>query len=546
MATPNWRTHLKEELSKLPLANGNWTGRGQGLKNICELCDGAPQGARCEELKLIHALAARAYVVEDLSPSTSRDHYESVFLGYQPSDPKEVPAKYTTAAAALLYEHKSYSVAAQLFSRAIEAQPNDPRLKFLLAYTYEGLGRLDQNPGAIERGLSIIEDVAADHLLAAEQLHCRGHLLLARASVGKTNRTRDRRHATQNLKQASDAFPGYLSCYTSSFAEIGYYELAIQRSEEALNRPVELFAPLERKQCETVRAEINFYLAYALSCTNDYDRAEKLLITFSDSMHQLKRQDAESHGHLFLIKNRLKRLRFSESNAKLLSDIHHGLKRLSFLHWSRSAVLDEKSRYEMILEFLSALDQLAATNQEHLLGTTVGHALVVVEKLRGHLETLVQAPLVSLLSSDDNLLNRLRQQELRHGQLPAGLMDNLNLAAVQATGKPEISGDFVVLVADKLSQIHSVLSYIAANRFVIALVNNVDHDTTAWPRLRCFVTQGAGRAYQYMIIGMVTALIKRFLVADEYVFALSPCEESPALQYQKPDQYLHLPKDVLL
>lgn len=95
-------------------------------------------------------------------------------------------------------------------------------------------------------------------------------------------------------------------------------------------------------------------------------------------------------------------------------------------------------------------------------------------------------------------------------------------------------------LVDSLPAIASV----AGERYVVAFVVD-DAATIWWPKIRFHICTDPKAAAQRIVLALAITLLKRFLIQDEYVFALSPCDDSPALRYQRPlESQMCLPAHV--
>lgn len=532
MIRSGWKAVLNARLKELDGMNLASSDARAPLEAVFNVCHNANYGENPELTKFLAALAARHLARSNPSHGVI---IASAYRNYCPVNTDSLPETHLRCIAALLYERNDYAKASELFEKCLCSEASDERTKFLLAYSYEGLGRERNHPEMISKAIAIVEPLtrSSEPAVAAEAHHCLGHLFLARAAVGTV--AGDRREGIRRLESAARAYSGYISCFASAFAELGDYDRTISESTKIIDGRGWSLEGLGADDRETVLMEVKFYLAYAYSCRCAFEKAAQLFSEFQRTMERRGRNDACNHAKLFLLKNELKRMRLTEIYADSLQYFTSSLRAMAFVADTvgSHAVGKEKDRYLCIIRFLEKLNEFRRTGGAVLMQTVQLEAEHLVETLESEVPGLVRHPVVSLVDADSELTSKL----LADDRLKQLLKDSLvNTIVPSADGQTEAvapKGDFIIVVHRRLVDALPTIAAFARERYVLALVED-DAATMIWPKMRYHVCTNPKTAAQRVVLALAITLLKRFLIQDEYVFALAPCDDSPALRYQRP------------
>jgi hypothetical protein len=448
--------------------------------------------------------------------------------------------------AKLLYDRSASQDAEPFFDRARGSHNATARTALLAAYNLERFGRLNRHAPSIDRALAILKEPDFDALTdadqaAAELKHCTGHLNILRAQFAKTPGGGYAQLGSDLLRQAADMDPVYTSCYTSSFAERGDYVGTIEASLEALQR--RQFAVLPPRDSLVVALETIFYLAYALSCVGEYERARLCFAAFAERASDMGEYEARDHARLFMVKLDLKKRFSREISPYELSSYFQELRELSFRSPLSIPVDEETRRYEDVLEFLMALpshldgSELSEPGDYHGVPCTTSYfemseayqagriALRRLTRERPNLSLESLGLLVSL--GAEHAMTSVKECVAEFSMLwtvkPVAVKSELSRAVIENARPFDVLGIWVHDRAD-------LNSALEVSEWLERTIPIYCQEPVA--AVNAMVTSSEEDFRQILTIGAALALSKRFLLDDEYIFGLTPCTDSPATRFQ--------------
>lgn len=450
--------------------------------------------------------------------------------------------------AELLYERGDATDAEPFFNRVLQSNTATARTALLAAYNLERYGRQNRLLPVIERALEIVKQPDFDSLVGADEAtaevrHCSGHLNILRAQFANRPASGYAELGSDSLRQAADMDPSYTSCYTSSFAERGDYVGTVEASLEALQR--RQFATLDPRESVVVALEVLFYLAYALSCVGEYERARVCFAAFAERASSMDEYEARDHARLFMVKLDLKKRFSREIMPHELRSYFQELRELSFRSPFSIPVGEETRRYEDVLDFLMALPSQAANIS----------SLATDNTLKGAPENR-DLNLTEAYQRGRAVLRRLIQERPNLSHQPLGLLVALGNQECEVAANDCIA-EFPMLWVVKVAHTRAELSRIVADSIEAFDVLGIWVQDPAELDSAAEVTEWTGRTVpiycvrhsaptnlmisdtdeifrRVLIVGAALALAKRFLLDDEYIFGLNPCIDSPAIKFQVP------------
>jgi tetratricopeptide (TPR) repeat protein len=413
-------------------------------------------------------------------------------------------------AAKLAFERGDYAAARGFFSAAGSRGRQSERDLVLAAYNLELLGRDARDLDALGEAEALWSELLADHAdseLGPELLHGLGHTKIAQAVVAGRPDGDDAEAGERLLRQASDRDASYTSCYTSCFSELGEYFDSIITSLDVLRNFERVFSTLSMAAAETVHLEVLFYLGHALTCVGEYERGLLCFDGFAQRMEEREDVEGRDHARLFRIKTELKRRLISDLNDEVLDAYFRELRRLSFPSRSGQVVADEALRYEQVVQFLIAVSEGRGT-WPYAEATSVAQSLL---HARPQIASTPCATLVGPTEDWQGLIDAFGPAVAVHDLVPP-LHDLAEVDVVASTTRLELAAPGPVGIE------------IAGER------------ATGWhDQERILAVADAAALRQAVTVGVGMSLTKRFLLDDEYVFAIVPCADSPAMRHQRPD-----------
>jgi hypothetical protein len=506
-----------------------------------------------DELLLVRMIASRLLDGIEMREIASRDLVAAwkvtpLVPPHGPFTPDQQTPAQALIVAKLLYERGDATDAEPFFSRVLQTSTATARTALLAAYNLERYGRQNRLLPVIGRALEIVRQPDFDSLVgadeaAAEVKHCSGHLNILRAQFANRPASGYAELGSDLLRQAADMDPSYTSCYTSSFAERGDYVGTVEASLESLQR--RQFATLDPRESVLVALEVLFYLAYALSCVGEYERARVCFAAFAERASSMDEYEARDHARLFMVKLDLKKRFSREIMPHELRSYFQELRELSFRSPFSIPVGEETRRYEDVLDFLMALPSQAAN---------VSNTRDV--KFQQEIPDNKEFDLTEAYQRGRAVLRRLTHERPNLARQPLGLLVALGTQEGEVAAYDCIA-EFPMLWAVKIAHTRTELSRIVADSseafdvLGIWVQDPAELDSAAevleWTRRTAptYCAQHSTSPHLVMFdsdetfrgvltVGAALALAKRFLLDDEYIFGLNPCIDSPAVKFQIP------------
>jgi tetratricopeptide (TPR) repeat protein len=508
------------------------------LEEVLALC---ADNGRSDRIALAQAIASKILFNNPLY----QDHQSvaaRVWCSYKCTDPSNLTVGQLFIAGNLLYDKDDHKDAVDVFKDFLDRAPNQNsdeffRASLLAAYSYEALARRENNPLHIDSGLQVLEGLnqvlrstneKVDGEQRAEIIHALGHLHIARSWLSSAKGKTDRQRGINYLSQAARDNPAYTSCYTSVFSEVGDHLTTIQVSLDEIEKQ-KYRQILISEDADTVEMEILFYIAHAYSCIGEYDRAIQCFATFSDRMKSLGRAEAHAHGQLFMLKTHLKRSMLEDLTNIDIANFSNKLREISFPSRSSKSVSAEEKGYEVVLDFLRCLvDHREKRNKPTTLTDLYNESIHVLSKLADTVKEVAAQPIVVVMMDGAE-----------------GSCDEHKKIFEELTPYPWmvteciLSGDWrsrkmyeeiVFVVGDATAVCAQAIRVLEREKFVIVFGSSNVEEVTE----RLCVSADADYLKQVLVISTAFSLCKRFMIQNRYIFALAPCENSPALKYQKP------------
>jgi tetratricopeptide (TPR) repeat protein len=480
-----------------------------------------------EAKTIVEAVASR--VIDQLAPTYDAQPLRAQWREFNFAQPNSLSAAHCLVVAKLLYERGEYEAAERYFVQHRNSCDASALAVLLSAYNLEQLGRqrIDDAPLLEAESLLLREQDflrrAGATGLEAERLHALGHVYAARACVsgGDTESFADR--AIEKLGVAASMNAAYTSCYTSCFSELGDFVRTVTASFEAMSGS-KLAKSLEVKDAVTVLLEIIFYLGHALSGIGEHERALLCFDAFARRTSAEGLSEPRDHARLFRIKTELKRRRLTELSEHELESFYDELGELSFRARSSLTVSDEKRRYEVVVQFLAQLVRYQASMGGPELDRAAVAARAVVDRLLSERPGIADAPAMTILYE--------RALAPFAIEIVSSMTPAVEVIAVEALATSEVElGDVVAAIADE-DAVEQVLSAFARER-PVTLLNTGVAPTGA--KSRPYLVVDSEIEFRRVVeLSVALVLARRFLADDDYVYALVPCTESPALRYQQP------------
>lgn len=372
--------------------------------------------------------------------------------------------------------------------------------------------------------------------MRAEIHHCLGHLYISRFLHCSNSDRSDALNGSHHLEKSAGLNSSYLSCYTSCFSELGEHDECIRVSKMHLDRREEISKELG-EQASTVQAEILFYLANAFLNTSNYFDAEEKFKEFL-SLLDTHDGDAKNHAKLFDAKLKLKKIPLYElrRNPTKIDDLNDQVRPLDFVSHASTQIQSEKEKVSSALKFLQSVsgdfrasDMLNPTHPERMTAA-VKEAAEFLRTLQNHYESDISANISILISVPSNkrpngtfcnrLVKKLDELQADHGLI----------------GKNEKSGA-IALMFEKAHQhtntdkvkifVNQQLFDGTSNDLALEIPNSTMKEVLENRR-------SDANFCKFLIIITAFHALKRFILRDQYVFALAPCITSPALEFQSP------------
>jgi tetratricopeptide (TPR) repeat protein len=477
---------------------------------------------------LVAAVASR--ILADISQDRDVEQSAAALLRQAAAGVDQFGPSQLLAVAKLLYDSAQYGDAIGVFQRHLVAKgsggrphsTDDARAVFLLAYCYEAVGRKERDIARLNLGIELLQEwkTHADRSISAEARHIEGHLLIGRYLVATQAAAADRTAALRSLRGAVEMNPAYSSCWTSGYAELGDHISTITFSLQAMQeRAYRQLTSAE--ESETVEMEILFYIAYAYSCIGEYQRALRCFEAFVFRMRALSRPEARDHASLFIVKTELKRSMLDDLTYDKVRDWRNHVRTLSFGSRGARPVAEEARRYEGVLDFLCSFI--------------------------GFRSNLPSNDWMGLYRQSDYLVRMLCTEvpELTRDKMLTVVTECTDLAACGLDGLPDIwqreapgavtgsgamIGDVIAIDRCDAGELRRIVTAFGRSRYIVAHIAPDAESAESYDD--CDLVQTTGDFRQTLTVAAALALCKRFLIQDRYVFALAPCQESPAVLYQ--------------
>lgn len=511
------------------------------LEEILELTSG---NVPTEKMALAGAIASK--LLFDNPEYTGQEELSLRWKNYQCPNSASLTRGEIFIAASLLYDREDYAKAIDLFKEFLKNSDTNSdeffQASMLTAYCYESLAKQKNETKYADAGLAVLDDLAtrlksqsgeSQESRSAEILHARGHLHVARYMFSPERSKKDRQLGIEQLMQASRLNSAYTSCYTSVYSEVGDYLGTIEVSLEELEKQT-YRERLAEADAETVEMEILFYVAHAYSCIAEYEKALQCFATFSDRMKSRGRDEAHAHGQLFTLKTHLKRSMLEDLSTSSIVKLRNQLGQISFPSRSSQSVSDEAQRYEDVLDFLRCLvEHREYTSHTDNLDDLYEEGLQLIRKLAKTVKDVVPQAVVLLIAENpqDSISQEIAQDLLSYGWILSESPPSTELLS------RKIYEEVVVIEGQQNEVCARILDSVVREKFVITL-------SQATPQEQNGSCASGNPQYlrRVLVISTAFSLCKRFMMQNRYIFALAPCEDSPALKYQKPrvafEQYL--------
>lgn len=360
----------------------------------------------------------------------------------------------------------------------------------------------------------------------AEIFHCLGHLHIAAALHTTGQSPGFAINGIYYLGEAAKINNGYLSCYTSCHAELGDNRECLLASERILanNRLSELAADEQN----IVRAEINFYMAIAHLNLSEFANARKHFGVFRSYMENTS-FDAIRHAELFEAKTKLKSNRLTEMSSIELQKLVKDISSLEFTSQASTSIQEEKVSTENALIFLSSLLSDDGVSEKSVDVELLGDAKKFMKTLVLTDQDLVSSVCIRVFLSDSKKRKNLTEKlEARLDEYfkRNNITDRFRSIAIEPTERKSIGNSAKCFFTVSLGGSLDESDRISLDDFYKTGKNSFDY----------------GNAVSWIVVITAYYLLVRFICRDRYVFALAPCENSPALTYQQPGYYL---KDIV-
>jgi tetratricopeptide (TPR) repeat protein len=507
------------------------------LEEVLVLC---ASNGRSDRIALAEAIASNM-LFNDPSYAEQQSESARLWLAYKCTDPTNLAPGQLFIAGSLLYDKEDYKNAADVFKVFLDQcsdQNSDEffRASLLTAYCYEALARGQNNYKHVDEGLQVLQNLK-ERLMSADQnverersaeiTHALGHLHIARSLLSSAKGKTDRQQGINYLLQASSSNPAYMSCYTSVYSEVGDHLTTIQVSLDELEKET-YRQVLEHEDANTVEMEILFYIAHAYSCIGEYDKAIQCFATFSDRMKSLGRNEAHAHGQLFMLKTHLKRSMLEDLTSSDIAKFSNKLREISFPSRSSQSVSDEAKRYEDVLDFLRCLvDHQEKNDEPPALNDLYLESLQVLSKLAETVKEVAAQPIVLVMFGPDDDSARMNDifEDLTSYRW---MVTECSFSSDWRSRK--MYEEIVFVIGDANGVCSQVIGTLEREKFVIAFSRPNTEDVIGHLCVSTDVTY----LKQVLVISTAFSLCKRFMIQNRYIFALAPCENSPALKYQKP------------
>ena len=332
------------------------------------------------------------------------------------------------------------------------------------------------------------------------------------------------------LGKAAKLNNAYLSCYTSCHAELGDNRECLLASERILSENI--FSGLAAEEENIVRAEINFYMAIAHLNLSEFANARKRFGEFRNKMKNTS-FDAIRHAELFETKTKLKSNPLADLSSSVLQRLARDINILDFTSQASTSIQDEKISTENALMFLSVL-----------LSDVRGSVKKPDVELMGDMQKFMR----SLVLTDHDLINKVCitifwANSGKRKSLIKKLEDRFE-SLFMSVG---LSYEVCPIRIDPFTGGRTENSVECSFMVNFGDTWNGDDEISLCDFLD---TQGKKKfdydnAVSWIVVVTAFYLLVRFIYRDRYVFALAPCENSPALTYQQPSYYLKDLVDVL-
>lgn len=468
----------------------------------------------------------------------------------RPSIPRPVEAAEDTEAlspvallglGAVLFRDEEYAAAKKIFdlyAKRIAAQrgewsEQDFRARMLYCYACELLSRKTSDLEPLQAELEALAEadrhVAHDDRWAAEVRHCRGHSLVAKYVLSGSRHDLLRIAATNELETASAINPAYTSCFTSAFSEMNDHLSSVREAHRALKeRKFETLPELDR--C-IVEAEVVFYLSAAYLAIGRFEKAKENLERFRTLVRPLQRPDPVSHAEFFEQRIRLRRFVGTELGEGEIGSMLATVKGLTFEADTSEAIATERDVFADALALL--------------------HALAAEPNLREAARRV----------RDQGLARRVLAHDERFAKI--GLHWNPILVVGDPSALPEISeGGAEASSLRTLAAVDQAQLWPGAPLIIVRAAGEIaaedfekcsgQHIVFLSPSYEEPQLKSAARSVTWVEcerdwlldaaeLALAATVAKQFTTQDRYIFGLAPCDDSPAVLYQKAE----IPRELL-
>jgi hypothetical protein len=284
------------------------------------------------------------------------------------------------------------------------------------------------------------------------------------------------------------------------------------------------------REARIIESEVLFYLGNAYTGLGENELALRCFNRFIDHTRALSIRDAEHHGIFFVLKCELKKKALTELSDAECEFFLDRLNILRFTSASNSSVSQEVSLYRSAMNFITTLNINKAQALVKVLPEVEGKAMEFIDRCRVVHRELLSVPSVAVVGQPqqqaevESICSQLREI----GSQPARVTITSEVFPLPNLSKYDLS---ILLIQEPMAAA-ALLGHLS-NKYLISLLPS-DHPirrSGTFPNVAF-----AEKLDEFIGVFRVTyafMLCRRLLDQDRYIFALSPCVESPALEYQR-------------